>query len=70
MLRMKVVIQKQRVVRILLQVALRSLNVLGYVDEVALKAISKPTVSSAIVVEQKNSDGMTLDRVGAEPKLT
>jgi hypothetical protein len=56
---MKVVIQKEGVVRVIAKKLLSLLDVLRYINEIALKARGKPPMPSAIIIEKKNSNWMS-----------
>jgi len=58
MLGMQIVIEKDRVVRSRSQQLLRLTDVVGDVDEVAFESFSKPLMTTNIVVQEKNTDGM------------
>ena len=59
MLGMEVVIQKNCVVGVFAQQLLSLRDVVGHVDEVAFEPFSEPLMSAPIVVQQKDSDGMS-----------
>ena len=58
MLWMEIVIEKDRVVRSRSQQLLRLIDVVGDIDEVAFKSFRKPLMTTNIVVQKKNTDGM------------
>ncbi len=60
---MEIVIEKNCVVRVFTQQLLGLLHILGHVDKVAFEAHGKPFVPPAVIVEKKNPDGITLDRM-------
>ena len=69
MFRMKIVIEKDRVVIIGAQDLPRLLNVVRHVDHVAFEALGKSAVALLVVFEQKDADRITLRGKIMEAKL-
>jgi hypothetical protein len=57
---MKIVIEKDRVVRTGAQQLLRLFDVTCNVDEVAFEATAEPAMTTHIIIQQKNTNWMTL----------
>jgi hypothetical protein len=55
---MKIVIEEDGVVGICTQQFLRLLNVIGNIHKIALETLRKPAMSSLVIVQKKNSNGM------------
>ena len=67
--RVKIVIQKDGVIRICTQEFLSLLYVMSHVNKIAFKTSRKPPVSPLVVVQEKNFNWMALGLYFAESKL-
>ena len=69
MLRVQIMVQEERVIRVSFQEILRHAYIFGDVEMISFEAICEPLVSTAVVIQQENANRMTLGVVIAKPKL-
>lgn len=70
MLRMQIVIEKDRVVRAGTQELLRFGDVVGDVEIVALEATGKPAMATHVVIQQEDSDRVAFSADVGKPELS
>jgi hypothetical protein len=70
MLRMQIVIQENRVVIAGTQKTLRFSHIVCDVDAVSLEAIRKPAMAASVIIQQKDSNGMTIGPDAGKSELS